>query len=102
MHPDYEDHPLRAADIAILILAWPITYSTSAAPICLPASTSSLYTGQVATLTGWGAVDNWNTWNSSGGLNDYPDILQEVQLTVVSNTKCNGTYVEYGYRGIDR
>ena len=97
MHPDY---PGSWADIAILTLASPITFSTTAAPVCLPASVSPQpqYTGQVATVAGWGAVDSINTWNTTGnwssanGWGDYPDILQEVQLTVVSNTECNATY----------
>ena len=88
LHPDYYDSDLRPPEIAILTLASPIAFSASAAPVCLPASVSPQYAGQVATLTGWGAVDNWNTWNSSGEWNDYPDILQETQLTVVSNTEC--------------
>ena len=51
-------------------------------------------------------MDNFNTWNTSGtggpGDGDYPDILQEVQLTVVSNTECDAAYVAYGYNGVDR
>ena len=92
-HPDYAHSDLSAPDIAILTLASPIAFSASAAPVCLPASVSPQpqYTGQVATVAGWGAVDNANTWN---------DILQEVQLTVKSNTECNATYVTTG--GIDR
>ena len=69
-------------------------------PSGLPASLSPQYAGQVATVAGWGHVDNWNTWNTSGkwSLNgnwaNYPDILQEVQLTVVPNTDCNAAYWE--------
>ena len=103
------DPTTPAADISILTLASPITFSASAAPICLPAYVSSAlsYTGQVATVAGWGAVDNINTWNTSGNwgpgnYGDYPDILQEVQLTVVSNTECDDAYRDYGYSGIDR
>ena len=107
-HHWYKDNDPNTprADISILTLASPITFSASAAPVCLPATESPQYTGQVATVAGWGAVDNFNTWNTSGtggpGDGDYPDILQEVQLTVVSNTECDAAYVAYGYNGVDR
>ena len=114
------DPTTPAADISILTLASPITYSAAAAPVCLPASVSPQYTGQVATVAGWGAVDNLNTWNgwkttgnpwviqtgvSYPNWGDYPDILQEVQLTVVSNTECDDAYVTESARNfstIDR
>ena len=104
-HPNYRDWD-RTWDVAILTLASPITFSAAAAPVCLPATESPQYDGQVATVAGWGAVDNFNTWNTSGtggpGDGDYPDILQEVQLTVVSNTECDAAYVANGYNGIDK
>ena len=56
-------------------------------------------------MAGWGAVDNFNTWNTSGNWSypnwgDYPDILQEVQQTVVSNIECEDAYEENGYGAI--
>ena len=99
-HHWYKDNDPNTprADISILTLASPITFSAAAAPVCLPATESPQYDGQVATVAGWGAVDNFNTWNTSGtggpGDGDYPDILQEVQLTVVPNTDCNAAYWE--------
>ena len=70
-------------DVSILILSSPITFSSVAAPICLPASTQSLYTGQVATVTGWG--------DTSAEGSPSPT-LQEVEVTVVSNEKCSDYY----------
>ena len=70
-------------DVSILILSSPITFSSVAAPICLPASTLSLYTGQVATVTGWGDT-------SSDG--STASILQEVDVRVLSNEECSDYY----------
>ena len=110
-HPNYRPWD-KTWDVAILTLASPIAFSATAAPICLPASVVYFgetvfpqYTGQVATVAGWGAVDNFNTWNTSGNWSypnwgDYPDILQEVQQTVVSNIECEDAYEENGYGAI--
>ena len=68
---DYENGDY---DIAMLVLSTPITFSSTAAPICLPASTQSQYSGQTATVTGWGDTSL-----------DGPSspTLQEVDVTVV-------------------
>ena len=58
-HPRYNDE-IADYDVAVLLLTSPLTFSSNIAPVCLPASTQSLYTGQVATVTGWGLT-------SSGG-----------------------------------
>ena len=107
-HPHYYDNDINTerSDIAILTLASPITFSASAAPVCLPASWS-WYEGEVATVTGWGAVDNLATWNTSGNWShpnwgDYPDILQEVQLTVVSNNECDDAIGADDFDYVDR
>ena len=70
-------------DFSILTLATIITFSSTVAPVCLPGSTQSLYTGQVATVTGWGAT-------SSDGISS--PTLQKVDVTVVSNEKCKDYY----------
>merc|ERR1712130_656760 len=78
-HPNYnsnnQDH-----DIAIIQLAEPVQFSDSVAPVCLPPSSSSNYDGATATATGWGTL-------SSGG--SLSSILQEVDLTVLTNSECS-------------
>ena len=81
-HPGY-DGDYKFHDISIMTLARPITYSAVAAPVCLPASVSSLYTGEVATTTGWGTT-------SFGG--SLAPTLREVEVTVVSNGQCSNSY----------
>ena len=81
-HPRY-DHNNANYDFSILFLSSPLTFSSSIAPICLPASTQSLYTGQVATVTGWGDTSSDGSPAST---------LQEVQMTVMSNEDCDAYY----------
>ena len=82
-HPNYDASNNFANDFSILTLASPITLSNVAAPVCLPSSSSSQFTGQLATVTGWGTT-------SSGG--SQPPRLREVDVTVVSNQQCNNDY----------
>ena len=82
-HPNYAEYNNYAYDVSILTLSSPITFSSVAAPVCLPSSVSPQYTGQLATVTGWGTT-------SSGG--SQPPRLREVDVTVVSNQQCNNDY----------
>ena len=70
-------------DYSILTLTFPLTFSSTIAPVCLPASTQSLYTGQVATVSGWGHTTSEGSPAST---------LQEVDVTVISNEKCSDYY----------
>ena len=81
-HPRYDNNNAHY-DFAILFLSFPLTFSSSVAPVCLPASTQSLYTGQVATVTGWG---------HTGADGSSASTLQKVELTVLSNQECNDFY----------
>ena len=85
-HPDF--HPSTLAyDVSILTLTSYIPFPSKASPVCLPAPLSGAYseypdyTGQVATVTGWGET-------STGGT----PVLQEVDVTVVSNEDCSDAY----------
>ena len=82
-HPSYTDSSSLDYDYSILTLSSPVTFSKQMAPVCLPADTSLLYTGQVATVTGWG------TTSSGGSLS--PRLL-EVDVTVTSNAQCSNSY----------
>ena len=81
-HPGYK-HENADYDVAILFLSIPLTFSSTIGAVCLPASTQSLYTGQVATVTGWGLT-------SSGG--SQASTLQEAEVEVISNEECNDHY----------
>ena len=80
-HPDFMNTWVRTDyDFSILTLAIPIKDDVS--PICLPENKLRSYRGEVATVTGWGRMDK--------AINNrtYPDVLQEVNITVLSNGEC--------------
>ena len=93
-HPDYIGgvENLWANDFSILTLSSPITYSRTMAPVCLPSDDSQLYTGQLATVIGWGLTSLGNTWgvfNHGGNLS--PTLL-ETEVRVTSNADCTNLY----------
>merc|ERR1712110_317391 len=81
-HPNYNSDTLDN-DYAILRLANPVSFTNEVSPACLPADVSATYAGVLATVTGWGTL-------SSGG--SQPTVLQEVDVTVTTNTECNNAY----------
>ena len=82
-HPRY-NFDTTDYDFSILFLTFPLTFSYTIAPICLPASTQSLYTGQVATVTGWGLTSSDGSSSAS--------TLQEAEVEVISNQACSDHY----------
>ena len=81
-HPDYNSWTIDN-DYAILRLKIPVNFTNEVSPACLPADLSNTYAGVLATVTGWGTL-------SSGG--SQPTVLQEVDVTVTTNTVCNNAY----------
>ena len=81
-HPKYENEDGHY-DVAVLYLSSTIIFSDTIAPICLPTSTQSLYTGQVATVTGWG---------DTGADGSPASTLQEVEVEVISHEACRDYY----------
>ena len=69
-------------DYSLLTLSSPVNFNSKVSPACLPGGSQD-YTGQVATVTGWGSL-------SSGG--GSPSVLQEVDVTVLSNSDCDKAY----------
>ncbi|KAL7741973.1 hypothetical protein ACLKA6_012178 [Drosophila palustris] len=73
-------------DIAILTLSEPVPFSTEIQPICLPTSAaqqSRSYSGQVATVAGWGSL------RENG---PQPSILQKVDIPIWANSECAQKY----------
>jgi len=81
-HPNYNSNNLDN-DFSILTLSEPVQFSTSVSPACLPGSTSELYGGRKATVSGWGTT-------SAGG--NQPTTLREVEVTVQENSDCSQAY----------
>ena len=81
-HPQFSSGQGRY-DAAIMFLSSALTFTSSVAPVCLPGSVRTLYTGQIATVTGWGFT---------GDAGDTSPTLQEVEVTVASNEECSDIY----------
>jgi len=81
-HPDYDTHTVDN-DYAILRLAKPVSFTKKVRPACLPDDFTSTYEGTLATITGWGAL---------GERRGTPNVLQEVDVTVMTNAKCNSDH----------
>uniref|UniRef100_A0A672N1M6 Chymotrypsin-like protease CTRL-1 n=1 Tax=Sinocyclocheilus grahami TaxID=75366 RepID=A0A672N1M6_SINGR len=82
IHPTY-NNPKHDNDIALLQLSSSVTFTNYIRPVCLAAAGSKFAAGTETWVTGWGKLQ-------SGG--SFPDILQEVQLPVVSNSDCYNAY----------
>ncbi|XP_051858427.1 serine proteinase stubble [Drosophila albomicans] len=73
-------------DIAILTLSEPVPFTTEIQPICLPTSAAQQarsYSGQVATVAGWGSL------RENG---PQPSILQKVDIPIWANSECAQKY----------
>uniref|UniRef100_A0A8B9JL18 Peptidase S1 domain-containing protein n=1 Tax=Astyanax mexicanus TaxID=7994 RepID=A0A8B9JL18_ASTMX len=81
-HPSYVSST-HDNDIALLQLSSSVTFSDYIQPVCLAAAGSTLGSGTLVWVTGWGDI-------SSDG--KYPQNLQEVELPIVSNTACTSAY----------
>jgi secreted trypsin-like serine protease len=73
---------LQYNDIAILTLDSPVTFTNMIRPICLPTG-ADLYAGSTATVVGWGSL------RESG---PQPSVLQEVSISIWTNSECRTKY----------
>ena len=81
-HPDFINTRYRVDnDFSILTLSSPVEFSPDISPICLPEIVRRSYRGSVATVTGWGMVDQQKRKRAR--------VLQEVNITVLANNECN-------------
>jgi secreted trypsin-like serine protease len=85
MHPRYVAADFDF-DVALLRLAEPAVLTNTVKPIGLaaPANPSIYQPGVIATVTGWGT--------RAFGVADFPDVLHEVGVPIVSNQSCEANY----------
>ncbi|XP_061385410.1 transmembrane protease serine 9-like [Danaus plexippus] len=69
-------------DISLLQLNRPLEYTHAIRPVCLPKTADNLYVGKIATVAGWGAVQETGKWSCT---------LLEAQLPILSNENCTKT-----------
>lgn len=79
-HPDYDDWTLDF-DFSMVQLKTAVDFASypHIRPACLPTDTTNDFAAQVATVTGWG------TLQEGGGLSS---TLQEVDLNILTNDQC--------------
>ncbi|XP_072225721.1 trypsin I-P1-like [Leuresthes tenuis] len=83
-HPSYNDDT-SDNDIALLQLSDTVEFTDHIRPVCLAAEGSVFSDGQNSWVTGWG--------NTGDGVSlPSPQRLQEVDVPVWSNTRCNAAY----------
>ncbi|KAL7850290.1 hypothetical protein SRHO_G00196390 [Serrasalmus rhombeus] len=84
VHPNYSSST-NDNDIALLQLNSSVTFTNYIKPVCLAAARSTFFNGTLTWVTGWG--------NIAGGVSlPSPGTLQEVQVPIVGNRKCNCLY----------
>ncbi|KAF4092946.1 hypothetical protein AMELA_G00025970 [Ameiurus melas] len=84
IHENYNDIS-NDNDIALVQLASSVTFDDYVMPVCLAASNSSFPGGTNVWVTGWGRIASDVDLPS-------PQTLQEVQVPIVSNSKCKNAY----------
>jgi len=87
VHPDYASNPTRN-DFALVRLNAPAEIDDCVGTVCLPTIGADVEPGSNCWITGWGRT-------SAGG--SQPDLLQEVEVTTISNKDCMDT----GYNASD-
>merc|ERR1719330_1962728 len=87
-HPGYTSSPPRF-DLAMVKLDSPVEINDCVGTVCLPTPNADVPANSKCWITGWGTLQ-------SGGLT--PTILQEAEVSVVSNDDCVNNF---GYRGSD-
>ncbi|XP_017345311.3 tryptase isoform X3 [Ictalurus punctatus] len=83
IHQEYNDDTLTN-DIALVQLSSSVNLTDYVMPVCLAASRSSFPGGTNVWVTGWGKTSSTNLL--------LPQTLQEVQVPIVSNSKCKNAF----------
>lgn len=86
VHRDYNSQTFEN-DLALLKMDQPVEFQPHIVAICLPEDNED-FTGKIAHVSGWGKL-------SHGG--SIPNILQEVHVPIVTNSKCQKMFLSAGH-----
>ncbi|XP_043825508.1 transmembrane protease serine 11B-like [Dromiciops gliroides] len=86
VHEDYQSQ-MVTNDIALVQLAEEVTFTSNIRAICLPEATQNISAGDLAVVTGWGAL-------SMGG--PRPVILQQTTVLIINTDTCNAPHAYSG------
>lgn len=96
VHQQYGPRELaKPNDIALLRLRYPVTYSRSISPICLPTKQEFLnnrFTGVSMTVAGWGRTEN----------STQSKIKLKLDVPISADAECSATYKRNGATLTDR
>uniref|UniRef100_A0A8C9R510 chymotrypsin n=1 Tax=Scleropages formosus TaxID=113540 RepID=A0A8C9R510_SCLFO len=84
VNPNYNGNT-HDNDLALVQLSSTVNFNNYIQPVCLAAAGSTFYNGTKTWVTGWGYIQ-------SGVFLPPPGILQEVEVPVIGNGKCNCLY----------
>jgi secreted trypsin-like serine protease len=81
-HPGYDGNAAGYPNDVAVIGFVAVSYNSNVAAIALATSSAGSFAGQTCTITGWGQT----------GPIGIPEILQQAQLTVLTNADCINTW----------
>lgn len=90
IHPDWKFNAENFdADIALATMQYPVSFTRTVQPICLP-NYNSVFIHPLGTVVGWGKSET-----STAATGDHESVPKQIQVRAVTNEECFLSYVEF-------